>query len=78
MPYIFSIRAMRQSRRSGPCACAWEDGYVELSGAEVYLSISSSVSPPSSSTLSLGILETPVLGLVMWALLLVTVLAPMG
>jgi len=78
MPYICFTRAMRWSRQSGPHAYAWEDGCAELSGAEVNLSISSSVSPPSFSTLSLGIWETPILGPVMWALLLVTVLASMG
>ena len=61
MPYIYSILARRWSRWSGPRACACEDGCAEPSGVEVNLSISSSVSPSSSLTSSLGIWETPVL-----------------
>ena len=40
--------------------------------------ISSSVSPPSSSTWSLDIWDTPILDPLMWAVLQVTVCAPMG
>ena len=76
IPYICSTLAMRRSRRSSPCACASEDGCVKPFEADVYLSISSFVSLTSSSILSLGIWEMPVFGPVMWALLLVTVWAP--
>ena len=61
-----------------PRAGVEEDGYAEVSETEVNLSISSSVSPPSSSTRSYGIVSTPVLEPLMWAVLLVTVCAPMG
>ena len=50
-----------RSSLSGPRAGAEEDGCADDSGAEVNLSISSSVSPPSSSTRFYGIMCTPVL-----------------
>ena len=46
---------------SGPRVGAEEDGCAEVFGAEVNLSISSSVSPPSSSTRFHGIVCTLVL-----------------
>ena len=43
---IWSTLSKRRSSLLGPRAGAEEDGYAEVSGAKVNLSISSSVSPP--------------------------------
>ena len=61
MVNIRSTLARRRSSLSGPRAGVEEDGCAEVSGAEVNLSISSSVSPPLSSPRSCGIVCTPVL-----------------
>ena len=61
MVNILSTLSRRRSSLSGPRAGAEEDGYAEDFGAKVNLSISSSVSPLSSSTRSHGIVCTPVL-----------------
>ena len=67
-----------QSSLSDPCVGVEEDGYAEVSRAAVNLLISSSVSPPLSSTHSCGIVCITVLELLMWVVLLVTVCTPMG
>ena len=61
MVNIRSTLARSRSSLSGPRAGVEEDGCAEVSGAEVNLSISSSVSPPLSSPRSCGIVCTPVL-----------------
>ena len=76
--YNWTTLARMRSSLFDPRANVEEDGCAEVSGAEVNLSISSSVSPPSSSTRSYGIVCTTVLEPLMWAVLLVTVYAPMG
>ena len=76
--YNWSTLARMRSSLSDPYAGVEEDGRVEVSRAEVNLSIFFSVSPPSSSTRSCGIVCTPVLEPLIWAVLLVTVCAPMG
>ena len=60
--YICSTLARRRSSLSGPRVGAEEDGCAEVSSVEVNLSISSSISPPSSSTRSCGIVCTPSFG----------------
>ena len=78
MPYICSTLSIRWSRRSSACACAWEEGCVVSFGTEVKCSISSSVSPSSSATLSLGIWETLTDDSGIWALFQVMVCALIG
>ena len=76
--YNWSTLAKMRSSLSDPRAGAEKDGCAKVSGVEMNLSISSFVSPPSSSTRSCGIVCTPVLEPLMWAVLLVTVCALMG
>ena len=76
--YNWTTLARMRSSLFDPRANVEEDGCAEVSGVEVNLSISSSVSPPLSLTQSYGIECTPVLEPLMWAVLLVTVYAPMG
>ena len=59
--YIWSTLVRRRSSLSGLRADAKDDGSAEVFGAIVNLLISSSVSPPSSSTRSRGIEDTPIL-----------------
>ena len=76
--YNYSTLARMRSSLFDPRVGAEEDGYVEVSRAEVNLSISSSISPTSSSTQSYGIICTPVLEPLMWVVLLMTMCALMG
>ena len=76
--YSWSTLSRRRSSLSSPHVGAEEDGCAEVSGTEVNLSISSSISPSSSSTWSYGIICTPILEPLMWAVLLVNVCTPMG
>ena len=76
--YNLSTLDRMRSSLSDPRAGVEKDGCAEVSRAEVNLSISSYVSPPSSSTRFCAIACTPVLEPLMWAVLLVTVCAPMG
>ena len=55
IPCNSSTRLIRRSRRSGALARAWEEGSAVSSGTEVKCSISSLVSPSSSTASSLGI-----------------------
>ena len=64
-----STLPIRWSRWLGALARAWEEGCAVSSGTKVKCLISSSMSPPSSATPSLGIWETPIVGLGIWALL---------
>ena len=76
--YNLSTLDRMRSSLSDPRAGVEKDGCAEVSRAEVNLSISSYVSPPSSSTRSCGIVCTPILEPLMWFMLPVTVCAPMG
>ena len=67
-----STLPIKWSRRLGVHAHTWEEGCAVSSGTKVKCSISSLVSPPSSS---LGIWETPTNGLRIWALLQIMVCA---
>ena len=58
---IAHIKGTKTSVSSIPQDCVEEDGYAKDSREKVNLSISSFVSPPSSSTRSRGIICTPIL-----------------